>query len=231
MPIIENIDFHIDVDHVLRAQGADPTIIRSRNKTLVNSAQQALSIGLQLLQPKVLYADLPIKSVQHEKILLENGQLLSGKLVSRMFASAQRVALLLCTIGPQLEEESQKLITTNPVLGLALEGVGSASVEALANAACKHFEDQARVHGFKVTFPLSPGMIQWPVEQGQPQFFSILESEKIGVQLAPSYIMLPRKSLTMALGIGADLTTEGSTCDFCMMRDTCNYKHHYPSEI
>jgi hypothetical protein len=39
--------------------------------------------------------------------------------------------------------------------------------------------------------------------------------------------MVPRKSLTMVMGIGAELQSAGKTCDFCAMRETCRYQDHY----
>jgi hypothetical protein len=40
-------------------------------------------------------------------------------------------------------------------------------------------------------------------------------------------MMVPRKSISMVLGFGADLTSTGRACDFCNMRETCHYQDHY----
>jgi hypothetical protein len=40
------------------------------------------------------------------------------------------------------------------------------------------------------------------------------------VHLTPGYLMIPQKSLTMVLGIGADMKSSAKTCDFCSMRET-----------
>ena len=55
MHILREWDLQIDVDGVLRGQGADPAIIRSRSPRLVACAEQALEEGLQYLQPAVAY--------------------------------------------------------------------------------------------------------------------------------------------------------------------------------
>jgi hypothetical protein len=110
---------------------------------------------------------------------------------------------------------------------LALDGVGSAAVEALANAACRYFEEQAAGEGWQTSIPLSPGMIDWPLVEGQPQIFHLLENEPLEVELTNSYIMLPRKSLTMVLGAGPEMTAAGRTCDFCSLREVCRYQDHY----
>ena len=135
--------------------------------------------------------------------------------------------LILCTVGDVLEAHANRVSQDDLVYGLALDGVGSAAVEALANAACKHFEDQAVELGFQSSIPISPGMVGWPVEKGQPEIFEILEPEQVNVQLTEYGLMKPRKSLTMVLGLGPTMKTGGRTCDFCAMRETCRYQDHY----
>jgi hypothetical protein len=102
-------------------------------------------------------------------------------------------------------------------------------VEALANAACLYFERLAMDGGLQASIPLSPGMVDWPVSDGQPQVFKLLGEAASDVQLTPSYIMVPQKSLTMVMGIGADVKSSGRTCDYCSMRNTCRYQEHYPA--
>ena len=113
------------------------------------------------------------------------------------------------------------------VLGLAVDGVGSAAVEALANAVCKEIELEAADRGYESTIPLSPGMIGWGVEDGQPLIFGLLDPAEIGVKLTPSYLMVPRKSLSMVMGIGPGINSGERICDYCAMRETCRYQDHY----
>jgi hypothetical protein len=70
-------------------------------------------------------------------------------------------------------------------------------------------------------------MVGWPVEQGQPQIFDLLDADEIGVRLTESMMMVPRKSLTFVLGIGKKLIAGGRTCDYCSLKGTCRYRDHY----
>jgi hypothetical protein len=70
-------------------------------------------------------------------------------------------------------------------------------------------------------------MVGWPVEQGQPQIFDLLNAGEIGVQLTESMMMIPRKSLSLVLGVGRELIAGGRTCDYCSMKETCRYREHY----
>jgi hypothetical protein len=230
MPIwnAPNIDFGVDA--VLRGQGADPGSLRERSLHLVETAERALEEGRSLLNPQILYQQLPVDAFRHERLKLQKGLAISGKLVSDHLGPAQQVVLILCTIGEALETYAGEVSKEDMVYGLALDGVGSAAVEALAHEACKHFEDQAQVAGLQSSIPLSPGMVGWSVEVGQPEIFNILEPEQIEVSLSEYGLMKPRKSLTMVLGFGPTMQTNGRTCDYCAMRETCRYQDNYAQE-
>jgi hypothetical protein len=215
-----------DVDAVLRGQGAEASVLRQRRPALVEIAEQARQASLPLLHPRVVYRDFSVEGIQHEHLLLEGGRKLKNKLIAQQLAGSQRVIILLVTIGDELERHAVKIWDENMVYALALDGAGSAAVEALANAACQYFEQQAAGMGWQASMPFSPGMVDWPVEEGQPQIFELLGEEGKLVQLTSSYVMVPKKSLTMLLGMGADLKSTGRPCDYCMMKTTCRYQEH-----
>ncbi len=227
MPVWEAQDLDFDVDAILRGQGADPGAIRARNPRLVEIATRALEEGRPLLEPVTTYRELDVEVLRHERLVLANGQYLSGVLVSDHLGPAQRVVVILCSIGDALEAYAAEVSAEDIVYGLALDGVGSAAVEALAHAVCKYFEDQAAEYGFQSSIPISPGMVGWPVDKGQPEIFKILEPEQFNVHLTEYGLMIPRKSLTMAVGFGPQMVTAGRTCDYCAMRETCRYQDHY----
>jgi hypothetical protein len=220
-------DLQINTDAVLRAQGADPAIIRSRSPYLVEIADQALANAQRWLEPKILSRQLEVKSIYHEKLELEGGISLSGSLVTQHLAASQSVIAILCTVGPKVEEYASMLMETNLLLGLAIDAVGSAGGQALANAVCRSIENRVAENCLKTTIPLSPGMIGWPVEEGQEFIFKLLEAKKIGVELTSHYLMIPRKTLSMLIGIGPEAGIKGYTCDYCNMNKMCRYQDHY----
>jgi len=229
MPLWDSQALEFGVDDVLRGQGADPDILRGRSPRLVEVAERALEEGRVLLKPQTLYRELDVNVLRHERLMLDEKSSLSGSLIAEHLGGAERVVLLLCTIGKRLEATASEISKDDIVYGLALEGVGSAAVEALANSACKYFEDQAHERGLQSSIPISPGMLGWPVNVGQPEIFNILEPDQVDVNLSEYGLMIPRKSLTMVLGFGPTMQTDGRTCDFCAMRETCRYQDHYES--
>ena len=75
-----------------------------------------------------------------------------------------------------------------------------------------------------VSQPLGPGLDDWSVVDGQPFLFSLLGGETAGITLLDSMLMTPIKSTSFIMGISKTPFREGSTCDFCNMKDSCRYK-------
>jgi hypothetical protein len=215
----------IDADMVLRGQGADPAVVRQRRPQLVKIAQQALTDGMQLIQPSAVYRILAVQNLRHETMLLEGGAKLTGALIAEQLAQAQQVALMICTLGKALEDRISVLMHSDPLLAFALDGFGTVAMESLGAALCSKLEADAREHGSYASIPLNPGIIGWPVEVGQPQIFSLLDTSCIGVILNESFQMIPRKSTSMILGISSSPFNAGRTCDFCGLRETCRYQN------
>ncbi len=224
--VIRDWQLNIDADMVLRGQGADPAMIRARKPRLVDIAEQAVWEGSTLLEPAVVYRLAAIETVKHERLILTDGAPLTGGLIAQHLSPARYVALMVCTIGAAIDERISALMPHDPALALALDGFGSAAVEALGTEVCARLEQDAARAGHCTSVPLSPGMVGWPVDVGQPQIFSNLDAEEIGVTLTESAQMIPRKSTSLVLGFAPTPFEAGTPCDFCALRTTCRYQHH-----
>lgn len=229
MPVLEDWKLTIEIDQVLRSQGADPDQILARSPQIVESAQWALRVGMELIQPKVLYETREIDELRHERLILKNGSQFSGRLVAQHLGPASSVIVVLATIGEALERRAAEISSEDLILGLALDGLGTAAVESLANECCKLFEEQATKNEQSTTIPLSPGMLGWPVEIGQQEIFAQIDPRAIDVSLTGSMMMIPKKSLTFVLGMGKSIMVQGTSCDYCSLRETCRYQDHYPT--
>jgi hypothetical protein len=225
--ILKKWDIPLNADDILRGQGVEPTIIHTRRPALLEYAEWALGESLPLLEPVVLAEFKDVMEIRHERLVLSNGGYLTGKLLVQHLMKAKRIAIILCTIGSQLETISNQLFQTDPMYALALEGAGTAAVETLANQACRYYEDWAASKGWKTSIPLSPGMVGWPVETGQAQIFNLIDASQAGVSMNNNYMMTPRMSLTQILGFGEEMDIQGRTCDYCNLKETCRYQDHY----
>ncbi|MFN8595784.1 MAG: hypothetical protein U0559_06340 [Anaerolineae bacterium] len=225
--VATDLPLNIDVDSVLRGQGADPAVVRQRRPRLVSAAERAVELGNSLITPVAAYCTLDVDTVRHERLTLAGGHQLTGGPLARHLAPAQQITLIVYTIGPALEQRVSEMMSSDPMLGLALDGFGSAAVEILGETLCAHLEAEARPAGRYASVPLSPGIIGWPVDVGQPQIFSVVDADAIGITLNDASMMVPHKSASMILGLSAQPFEAGRTCDFCALRDTCRYQDHY----
>ncbi|GMR11060.1 MAG: hypothetical protein BMS9Abin28_1884 [Anaerolineae bacterium] len=225
--IVDDWELALDIDQVLRGQGAKPDIIRKRSPNLVEVAERAIAEGSSLIKPRLIYRRMALESVMHERLLLRGGGKLQSSLLAQHLSPAEEIVFVVCTIGADIDSWTSEAFKTDPLFAVSLDGLGNAAVEDLAKQACRHFEKAAREKRMEVSIPLSPGMQGWPVDDGQDQIFGLLPAQKIGVKLNRSRMMSPSKSLSMAIGIGKHLAGGGRQCDFCMLNKTCRYKDLY----
>lgn len=227
MPVLTAWDLKIDVDQIIAAQGADPAVLRARSPNLVAVAERALAEGMPLIEPVVAYRELRVKKVSHERLLLSGDGLLTGKTIGQVLATAEKVVIMVCSIGSLLENFSSAVLPSDPVYGLALDSLGSAAIEALVIAACSYFGEQAAAQGMQATIPLNPGLEGWPVDRGQKEIFALVDPAEAGITLTSSGMMIPQKSLSSVIGLGEEVGSEGRVCDYCSLRATCRYQDQY----
>lgn len=225
--ILRDWSLTIRPQQVMRAQGMDPAHSRAYNPALTALVGQALEIGPPLLEPVVLTRIHPVLELRHERLIIDGGHALSGPLVAQHLAPAEWIRVVVCTLGGELEARIASVMSHDPPLGLALDAFGSAAIKELSTTACSHFETVAQQVGLQSTIPLSPGMIGWPLDQGQLELFAMIDATEIGIDLTTGFQMIPRKSLSMVIGLGLDMEQSGSSCDYCSMKETCRYQDHY----
>ena len=213
---------------VLRTLGADPEVVRQRRSSAFGVAEQAAAAGSSLLGPVVLTESFQVKEFRHERLSLGHGHL-SGPLVAEHLHAARSVVLAICSIGPALEEAASQCFAEDRALALGLDAFGSAAVDLLGQAMCQMVDEQANAEGERTSVPLSPGLVGWPVANGQRQIFALLDAASAGVRLTEGYMMVPKKSTSMAIGGGAEVAHAGESCDYCSMAATCRYRQEHLS--
>lgn len=224
--ILDDWNLSLTVDHVLRGQGMDPAVARARREKLVEAAEWALKESLPLFRPRVVVREYAVDGLRHKRLRLDGGSL-EGPLIVQHLAGAKRVAVMVCTLGPDLEAVTSELMRSDAVLGMAMEGAGTAAVEMLSVLACNRLEAGAKAEELHASIPLSPGMVGWPVDPGQRQVFALVDASEIGVRLTASLMMSPRLSVSQVVGFGEEKMLEGRACDYCSLKDTCRYQDHF----
>jgi hypothetical protein len=224
MELLEDFDFNLSEDDVLRGEGADPVVVRAKKPALLKAASAALHEGFTRIHPIALIHTTSVVEHRHERILLQGGKEISSSLAARHLAGAEQVNLVVCTIGPELEELASIWLEKNPLLGVALDGMGNAAVEILGEQVCKLLEEKAQAAGLTMSTPLSPGELEWPVEVGQPQIFALLDRSLVGIKLTSGGMMVPKKSISFVAGVGPEMV-QTDLCLLCSLSERCRYRH------
>ncbi|NPV55270.1 MAG: hypothetical protein HPY76_01155 [Anaerolineae bacterium] len=215
---------------VLREQGADPQTVRARRPALWALAQRAVAEGEPLLQPWWVQRSLPVTTRRHQVVTLAGEHRLyslRSPLVSRMLAGAGEAVLIACTIGPAVEALAAHSMDADIAFALALDAYASAAVGALGRALCANVQAEAAARGWSAGTPIGPGMRGWSLAEGQRDLFAILQPDPQRLRLTESSLMLPRKSTSLLIGIGAQVEAPGDPCQYCDLFETCAYKHDF----
>ena len=221
MQIITDFRLSLEVDQVLRGQGIDDPARASPG--VVAMARKVLDEAQALLAPAAMYVILPVHDFHHQAVELDGGVSFEGPLVARALAGATQVVLAVTTIGPALEERVDALFAAEPVRAMALDGAGVAGIGAVSEMIVARIRAEASERGLGSGMRASPGQEGWSIWQ-QRQFFSLVPAGKIGVRLAETCLMLPRKSNSFVVGLGPEMRPDAVTCDFCSKRHRCRWR-------
>ena len=137
----------------------------------------------------------------------------------------------LVTIGDRIERRASELLAAGETTrALLLDAAGSAAVEEAADrlgAIIAGDDGQAPILQDRiahVSCRISPGYGRWPIS-AQQRLFAVLPHAGLGVLLLPSMMMVPRKSISFAMWLGADARPISglSGCSRCEL-ERCRYR-------
>jgi hypothetical protein len=143
-----------------------------------------------------------------------------------MPAPAEHVAVALCTIGHELEGESQRCSAAGNVLdALLCDAIGSAAAESTADALNAELCSVGRVAGLHAAPRSSPGYGEWDTAR-QGDLIGLLPAAELGVSLTSGLMMVPRKSVSFAVNLERRPRAEGdgtTACERCW-QPVCGYR-------
>jgi hypothetical protein len=228
MPVIHDIPLKLDVNEVLRQVGiANDAELRPKMESLIAELLAGDEADC-LLAPAMAYELHAITEIQNDRLCLNNSWTIQGSLLSSALAQASDLAVVFCTIGPDLENEKAGCkAKKNLMRAFLLDGVGSAAIDILAVEAYHLIRDIAASRGYAASSPISPGMRGFSITE-QWRMAKLAPIEAIGLQLTSSGMMNPQKSLSMIIGFGEEMPTwsRAEACARCNLAKSCRYRIH-----
>jgi hypothetical protein len=184
---------------------------------LLNLIDEFISQCKELVSPRAGYLlDDQVKfDVARVKTIVAGTELNTGKIVTTFLKKSNAVILFSCTCGDGVEKLSKKFMDERHGLeGFIVDLIGSELAESIAESLHNHIEEKLAAIGFGATNRFSPGYCNWPVSD-QQKLFSLLNENNSGIQLTPSSLMLPIKSVSGIIGIGASVKRTNYKCRIC----------------
>lgn len=157
----------------------------------------------------------------------------TGRIIATRLRRSSSLAIFAATIGKELETVSRRLMDEGDMMaGFIYDTIASAYAEATAEWIEERIATAAAAENEKNTNRYSPGYCDWRVAE-QHALFSLLPQGFLGITLTPSALMLPIKSVSGIIGIGAEVKHEQYQCSVCDMHDCIRKKltesHIHPS--
>lgn len=156
---------------------------------------------LEVIKPQSVFEefDLALK-VKNEKNEISFADVsFDSKDLSRNLQQCDRVYLMACTIGPQVDSIIRREQTIDAAMAAVLQGAGAMFIEKLVDLTNLQIKTDAQKKG-RITKPrYSPGYGDVPLSC-QKDFFRLLPCTRIGLTLMDTLIMAPEKSVTAYIG-------------------------------
>ena len=148
-----------------------------------------------------------------------------GADITRHLAGCGEAVLLAVTLGPGVDGQIRRAGVGDVAAGAASDALASALAEQAADRAEAKLRTLFAAEGLHLTGRYSPGYGDWPIGV-QPRLAALLDTpRRIGLCVTDSCLMLPRKSVTAALGLSrAPVTGYRAGCAHCRLRDKCEYR-------
>jgi hypothetical protein len=217
---MSNGDRRVEVIPLIRIELDEDELVRSLAVGRMKSRQAEVSSLVErsrdFLEPKAVYQYARVEAVEGDAVTLEGGHTLTSRILGDKLVCGQQVAPYVVTVGPKLEDEASRLGKINVFQSFVLERIADHAVGKAAS------EVRCRV-GKQLEGPLSsfsPGTGTgelFRIEQQEVLFNMLDPATRIGVRLTPSFLMLPRKSVS---GVFASTGKEYVACEHCP-RERC----------
>lgn len=182
-----------------------------------------LSEAHRLARPEAVCKAVPVEKTAEGQIFLSGGRVLTSSLLARLAGPSECMILVICTLGKAIDRRVDEYNREgHAARAYFLDIAGTCIIEAAGRQLTGQIRKQAGSRGYKTTIPLGPGHSYWNNLPDQHVIYDLLTPSKIGVSILKSGMMLPKKTLSMVMGIGCEVPPSAENhCYYCSMGQNC----------
>ena len=161
--------------------------------------------------------------VQEGRLTVDGVSFEVGKQVAAYLKEATEAAFFLCTAGSLFSDEAHALNAAGDFMeAYIIDAIGSLTVERAMDRIHAELGVCQATAGLKITNRYSPGYCNWPLKDQRP-LFDFVGENPTGIELSPSCLMHPIKSVSGVIGIGERCRRRAYGCVVCQ-NTTCIYR-------
>lgn len=151
------------------------------------------------------------------KTLVTGGELFNvGRIITSQIKNAEAFALFVATAGVEFERLQRSLESEGDMVKVFVaDAMGSVIAEKTADVMERWLQVYINSRGWRHTNRFSPGYCGWHVSEQQKLFGLLPAEEPCGIRLTDSSLMIPIKSVSGVIGLGANVKKLEYTCGLC----------------
>ncbi len=196
---LRNIPIVINIGEVRRYLG------EYRGITLVSNEihfliERLIAQSKAFISAAIFSKSLRIKS-KGENLVETEELVLPGKDIAKLLKDSIEVIVCATTIGEALEREVDELTSRKRFLeATILDAIGSTAADTAMDYLNNLLIAEATRRKLKLTRRYSPGYGDLPLLI-QGELLKVLGGDSLGIRVSPSYMLIPRKSVTALIGV------------------------------
>lgn len=157
------------------------------------------------------------EEIDREHLRVSNIILNPGRIITSAMREVEQYAIFTSTVGQGFDKWFKQLKDEDDIVRTFIANtLGSVLAESTVSVLMKELEEAAAAEGLRITNNYSPGYCDWVLIE-QKKIFSLFPDEITGIKLTDSCLMLPIKSVSGIIGVGANAKKRPYGCAICNM--------------
>ncbi len=157
-----------------------------------------------------------------DQVRVGNSLFNTGRVIAEAMQEATSIAVFTVTLGAGYDEWMEEVKAEENIMH---DFVANSMGSVLADCLTEDLIDELRTHvggmDLRITNNYSPGYCGWALSE-QRVLFSLLPDGISGITLTDSCLMLPIKSVSGIVGVGAQAIKRPYGCAVCDMKSQCH---------
>jgi hypothetical protein len=145
-----------------------------------------------------------------------------GKTICINLRGSEKIICFLCTAGAGITRWATETMEKDPLKFYMIDMLGSLVVDSAMDIIQSGLEQDILQKGQKITNRYSPGYCGWKLVE-QKELFTVFPYGFCNIELTPSSLMIPIKSISGIIGTGKNAEKRAYACEICDAKN-CIYR-------